>query len=71
MLILARKEGEKIQIGEDIEICVVAIRGTKVRIGITAPASVTVLRDDLKNPVPPPHRRPESSEDAPLASSTP
>lgn len=46
MLVLSRKQGESIQIGDDITITVLRI-GTNVRIGIDAPKSVTVLRSEL------------------------
>lgn len=47
MLVLARRKGESLMIGEDIEITVVDIQGDKVRIGITAPRSLSVLRKEL------------------------
>lgn len=48
MLVLTRKKGEKISIGQDISVKVVAISGSKVRIGIEAPAHVRVLREELE-----------------------
>jgi carbon storage regulator len=47
MLVLSRKEDERIQIGDDITITVVRIQGDKVRIGIEAPQTVPVVRDEL------------------------
>ena len=48
MLILSRSLGEKIIIGEeDIVLTVVAIRGHQVRLGIDAPESVPILREEL------------------------
>jgi carbon storage regulator len=47
MLILTRRPGESIQVGEDIEISVLEIRGNQVRLGINAPAEVLVLRSEL------------------------
>ena len=47
MLVLARKVGERILIGHDIEICLVEIRGDKVRIGIEAPKTVSVHREEV------------------------
>jgi carbon storage regulator len=47
MLILTRRPGESIQVGEDIEISVLEIRGNQIRIGISAPADVLVLRSEL------------------------
>jgi len=47
MLVLSRTRDETIMIGDDIEITVVDIRGDKVRLGITAPASVPVHRKEV------------------------
>jgi carbon storage regulator len=47
MLVLTRKESEKIQIGDNIFITVVKIVGDKVRIGIEAPVSVPVDRSEV------------------------
>jgi carbon storage regulator len=50
MLILTRRPGESIQVGEEIEISVLEIRGNQVRLGINAPADVLVLRSELLEP---------------------
>ena len=47
MLILQRRPGESIRIGDNIEIAVMAIEGGRARLAITAPADVTVLRSEL------------------------
>ena len=47
MLVLSRQRDETIMIGDDIEITVVDIRGDKVRLGITAPATVPVHRKEV------------------------
>ena len=47
MLVLARSENEKIRIGDDIEIVVVSVRGNCVRLGITAPKSVRIDRQEV------------------------
>ena len=47
MLVLSRTPDESILIGDDIEITVVALRGDKVRLGITAPRSVPVHRKEV------------------------
>ena len=47
MLILTRRVGEEIVIDNDIRITVTAVRGDKVRLGITAPPSVTVDRSEV------------------------
>jgi len=46
MLILTRKPGEVITIGEDIQIHVLSIKGGQVRIGIDAPRDVPVNREE-------------------------
>ena len=48
MLILTRKVGETILIGENIRIMVVQIRGKQVRLGIEAPPDLLVLRTEEK-----------------------
>jgi carbon storage regulator len=45
--VLSRKESEKIQIGGDIVLTVVEIRGNKVRLGIQAPKHVAVDREEV------------------------
>lgn len=47
MLVLARKVGEIIHIGDDIVLCVVRIQGDSVRIGIDAPDHVAVHRKEV------------------------
>jgi len=48
MLVLSRREGESIYVGDDITITVVAIYSDKVRIGITAPLDVPIVRSELE-----------------------
>jgi carbon storage regulator len=50
MLVLSRKLGQTILINDDVQITVLSIRGSQVRIGITAPASMVVLREELCEP---------------------
>lgn len=47
MLVLSRKTGECILIGENIELTVLGIRGGCVRLGVSAPMNVTVLRQEV------------------------
>jgi carbon storage regulator len=47
MLVLSRKENETIHIGDDIVITLVKIDRNRVRIGITAPVEVKVIRSEL------------------------
>jgi carbon storage regulator len=48
MLVLSRKVGERIWIGDDISITVVRITGGGVRLGIEAPSEMPVVREELK-----------------------
>ena len=48
MLVLSRKVGERVLIGEDISITVVRITGGGVRLGIDAPHELPVVREELK-----------------------
>ena len=47
MLILTRKLGESIAIGDDIKVSVLGIHGRQVRIGIDAPSDVIVHREEI------------------------
>jgi len=47
MLILTRKEGESLVIGDDITVKVVLAEGTSIRLGIQAPREIPVLREEV------------------------
>lgn len=47
MLVLSRKNGEVIKIGEDIEITVLSSKGDQVKIGISAPKNIEVYRKEV------------------------
>jgi carbon storage regulator len=47
LLILTRKSGEGLFIGDDIRITILEIRGKQIRLGIEAPPSVVVLREEI------------------------
>ena len=47
MLILTRREGEALMIGEDVSIIVLGVKGNQVRIGINAPKDVAVHREEI------------------------
>ena len=47
MLVLSRRESERIRLGDSIIITVVKLTGDRVRLGIEAPDEVVVLRDEL------------------------
>lgn len=61
MLILTRRPGESIQVGDDIEISVLEIRGNQVRLGINAPTDVLVLRSELVDQ----NRKPDAGQPKP------
>jgi carbon storage regulator len=49
MLILTRRIGETLIIGEDVNITVLGVKGNQVRLGINAPKSVSVHREEIYN----------------------
>ncbi|MHC4404568.1 MAG: carbon storage regulator [Planctomycetota bacterium] len=48
MLILSRRERERIRLGDSIMVTVVQVTGDRVRLGIDAPPNIRVLRDELE-----------------------
>jgi carbon storage regulator len=48
MLVLSRRESERIRLGDSIVVTVVKVAGDRVRLGIEAPANVLVLRGELE-----------------------
>ena len=49
MLVLSRKVGERILIGDQITVTVVRVTGGGVRLGIEAPSEMAVIREELRN----------------------
>ena len=47
MLILTRRNGEVLKIGDDIDVTVLAVTGNQVRVGISAPRDVAVHREEI------------------------
>ena len=47
MLIITRRPGEKIMIGEDVVIEVIEVSGSSVRVGIAAPKAIPVYREEI------------------------
>lgn len=66
MLVLSRKVGERILIGDDIRLTIVRIGAGGVRVGIEAPAQLNVVREELKDRAPsgetPPEESPATAE---------
>ncbi len=52
MLVLSRKREEKLQIGDDIVVTILKVKGNSVQIGIEAPRNVRVLRSELATRAP-------------------
>lgn len=50
MLVLSRKVGERILIGDNVSVTVVRITGGAVRIGVEAPPELAVIRQELQQP---------------------
>ncbi len=48
MLVLSRRESERIRLGDSIVVTVVKVAGDRVRLGIDAPSDVLVLREELE-----------------------
>ena len=47
MLILTRRVGEKLMIGEDISVSVLGVQGNQVRIGVHAPSHIAIHREEI------------------------
>ncbi len=48
MLVLSRRENERVRLGDSIVVTVVRVSGDRVRLGIEAPSDLVVLRDELE-----------------------
>ncbi|MGH8133436.1 MAG: carbon storage regulator CsrA [Steroidobacteraceae bacterium] len=70
MLILTRRVGETVMIGDDVTITVLGVKGNQVRVGINAPKNVAVHREEIYERIKREQQaemtdRPESAEKSP------
>ena len=49
MLVLSRKQNESLQIDSRIQVTIISIGKSRVKLGITAPGDVTIIREELLN----------------------
>ncbi|MBI3573295.1 MAG: carbon storage regulator CsrA [Candidatus Kerfeldbacteria bacterium] len=57
MLVLTRKLGENIRIGDNVKITVLEIRGNQIKLGIEAPPEIIVHREEIYERIQEEHRR--------------
>jgi carbon storage regulator len=51
MLVISRRKGERVTIGEDIELIVTEVHRSSVKLGIRAPRGLTVLRGEIRDSI--------------------
>ena len=64
MLILTRRVGESVVIGDEIAVTILGVKGNQVRVGVTAPRDVTVHRQEI-------YERIKSEQESPVPAETP
>ena len=71
MLVLSRQRDESIMVGDNVQITIVDIRGDKVRLGIIAPAEISVHRKEVFDAIQRENQKAStvSTEDIPVATS--
>jgi carbon storage regulator len=52
MLILTRRVGEKVMVGNDVAVTIVGVKGNQIRIGIDAPKNVAIHRKEIDERIP-------------------
>jgi carbon storage regulator len=62
MLVLTRKPGQSIMIGDGVEVQVLSVAGEKVRLGITAPRDVSIFRNEVYDRIESENAQPEEQE---------
>jgi carbon storage regulator len=67
MLVLSRRVGESVVIGDDVTVSVLEVRGDVVRVGISAPRSVAVHRAELLEQLEPTNKQAASPSDDAVA----
>lgn len=67
MLILTRRVGETLMIGDAVSVTVLGVKGNQVRIGINAPKDVAVHREEIYQRIKREHETPPSGETPPVA----
>ena len=47
MLVLTRKLGETIMVGDDVKVTIIGVQGNQIKLGITAPKTIAVHREEV------------------------
>ncbi len=63
MLILTRRVGESLMVGEEITVTVLGVKGNQVRIGVNAPRDVSVHREEIFNRIQDDDKKPGGNKD--------